>query len=336
MASTHRHTAGAKQNHLQTAAATRPKAPSPHKICISTRPRPPHVHAGLPRANPRLPPHSPLIPASPAPASSPLSPPTRYKPANPLRSQILSLADSSSSSSSNGRPRRRIHRLRRQAAPGARAVVPGRAVLRVVLRVGQQRRRGEMAQSLAASAKTFSAALALSSVLLSSAATSPPPAAADIAGLTPCKESKAFAKREKQSIKKLQSSLKKYAPDSAPALAINATIEKTKRRFENYGKFGLLCGADGLPHLIVSGDQRHWGEFITPGLLFLYIAGWIGWVGRSYLIAISGEKKPAMREIIIDVELAVKLLPRGFIWPVAAYRELITGNLVVDDADIGY
>ncbi|KAF0914980.1 hypothetical protein E2562_033060 [Oryza meyeriana var. granulata] len=195
---------------------------------------------------------------------------------------------------------------------------------------------GEVAQSLAASAKTFSAALALSSVLLSSAATSPPPAAADIAGLTPCKESKAFAKREKQSIKKLQSSLKKYAPDSAPALAINATIEKTKRRFENYGKFGLLCGADGLPHLIVSGDQRHWGEFITPGLLFLYIAGWIGWVGRSYLIAISGEKKPAMREIIIDVELAVRLLPRGFIWPVAAYRELVTGNLVVDDADIGY
>ncbi|VAI37427.1 unnamed protein product [Triticum turgidum subsp. durum] len=145
------------------------------------------------------------------------------------------------------------------------------------------------------------AALALSSVLLSSAATSPPPAAADIAGLTPCKESKAFAKREKQSVKKLNSSLKKYAPDSAPALAIQATIEKTKRRFENYGKFGLLCGSDGLPHLIV-----------------------------------SGEKKPAMREIIIDVELAARIIPRGFIWPVAAYRELINGDLVVDDADIGY
>ncbi|KQK12927.1 photosystem I reaction center subunit III, chloroplastic [Brachypodium distachyon] len=191
--------------------------------------------------------------------------------------------------------------------------------------------------SLATAAKTFSAALALSSVLLSSAATfSPPPAAADIAGLTPCKDSKAFAKREKQSVKKLTSSLKKYAPDSAPALAIQATIEKTQRRFENYGKFGLLCGSDGLPHLIVSGDQRHWGEFVTPGVLFLYIAGWIGWVGRSYLIAVSGEKKPAMREIIIDVELAARIIPRGFIWPVAAYRELINGDLVVDDADIGY
>ncbi|KAJ0963295.1 hypothetical protein J5N97_028417 [Dioscorea zingiberensis] len=117
----------------------------------------------------------------------------------------------------------------------------------------------ENQQDPSTSLKTFSAALALSSILLSSAATAPPPASADIAGLTPCKESKAFAKREKQSIKKLESSLKLYAPDSAPALAIKATIEKTKKRFDNYGKYGLLCGTDGLPHLIVSGDQRHWG-----------------------------------------------------------------------------
>ena len=186
-------------------------------------------------------------------------------------------------------------------------------------------------QDHTSSLKTLSAALALSSILLSSAA-APPPAAADIAGLTPCKESKAFAKREKQSLKKLESSLKLYAPDSAPALAIKATMEKTKKRFENYGKFGLLCGTDGLPHLIVSGDQRHWGEFITPGVLFLYIAGWIGWVGRSYLIAIREDKKPTMKEIIIDVPLASGLIFRGFIWPVAAYRELVNGDLIADDA----
>ncbi|MBA0839595.1 hypothetical protein Goarm_005304 [Gossypium armourianum] len=155
--------------------------------------------------------------------------------------------------------------------------------------------------SSASPLQAFSAALALSSILLSA----PQPAVADIAGLTPCKESKQFAKREKQQIKKLESSLKLYAPDSAPALAIKATIEKTKR--------------------------RHWGEFITPGLLFLYIAGWIGWVGRSYLIAISDDKKPAMKEIIIDVPLATGLIFRGFIWPVAAYRELINGDLVVKD-----
>lgn len=83
-------------------------------------------------------------------------------------------------------------------------------------------------QSLSSSSlKAFSAALALSSILVSAPIA---PASADIAGLTPCKESKQFDKREKQEIKKLQQSLKLYAPDSAPALAINATIEKTKRR----------------------------------------------------------------------------------------------------------
>ncbi|KAF5736241.1 photosystem I reaction center subunit III chloroplastic [Tripterygium wilfordii] len=140
-----------------------------------------------------------------------------------------------------------------------------------------------------------------------------------------------FAKREKQELKKLESSLKLYAPDSAPALAIKATMEKTSKRFENYGKYGLLCGSDGLPHLIVSGDQRHWGEFITPGILFLYIAGWIGWVGRSYLIAIRDDKKPTMKEIIIDVPLASRLVFRGFSWPIAAYRELVNGELIAKD-----
>ncbi|XP_057501957.1 photosystem I reaction center subunit III, chloroplastic-like [Actinidia eriantha] len=183
------------------------------------------------------------------------------------------------------------------------------------------------ASSAAAPLQAFSAAVALSSILLSAGA--PPPAAlADISGLTPCKESKQFAKREKQQLKKLESSLKLYAPESAPALAIKATMDKTKRRFDNYGKQGLLCGSDGLPHLIVSGDQRHWGEFITPGILFLYIAGWIGWVGRSYLIAIRDDKKPTQKEIIIDVPLASKLVFRGFSWPVAAYRELVNGDLV--------
>ncbi|KAJ1414419.1 Photosystem I PsaF, reaction centre subunit III [Sesbania bispinosa] len=175
--------------------------------------------------------------------------------------------------------------------------------------------------------KAFSAALALSSILFSA----PLPAVADISGLTPCKDSKQFAKREKQQIKKLESSLKLYAPDSAPALAIKATVEKTKRRFANYGKQGLLCGSDGLPHLIVNGDQRHWGEFITPGILFLYIAGWIGWVGRSYLIAIRDDKKPTQKEIIIDVPLASRLLFRGFSWPVAAYREFLNGELIAKD-----
>lgn len=41
-----------------------------------------------------------------------------------------------------------------------------------------------------------------------------------------------------------------YEEGSAPALALDATIAKTNARFANYAKAGLLCGTDGLPHLI--------------------------------------------------------------------------------------
>jgi len=57
-----------------------------------------------------------------------------------------------------------------------------------------------------------------------------------------------------------------YEEGSAPALALQATMEKTKTRFANYGSYGLLCGADGLPHLIVDGDLNHAGEFLVREL----------------------------------------------------------------------
>lgn len=41
-----------------------------------------------------------------------------------------------------------------------------------------------------------------------------------------------------------------YEEGSAPALALKATIERTEKRFANYANSGLLCGTDGLPHLI--------------------------------------------------------------------------------------
>lgn len=54
-----------------------------------------------------------------------------------------------------------------------------------------------------------------------------------------------------------------YEADSAPAMAIQKTIEQTKRRFDMYGKQGLYCGEDGLPHLVTSGDWNHAGEFMV-------------------------------------------------------------------------
>jgi photosystem I subunit 3 len=185
--------------------------------------------------------------------------------------------------------------------------------------------------SLAATSGKFAAALALAAVVGTSM---PDFASADVAGLTPCKDSKAFEKREKQEVKKLTSRLKQYTEGSAPALALNATIEKTHKRFKYYGEQGLLCGTDGLPHLIVDGDLRHLGEFVFPGIVFLYITGWIGWVGRDYIIKVKSAKKPTEKEIIIDVPLALNCMSKGATWPLSAISSFRNGTLVESDANI--
>lgn len=157
---------------------------------------------------------------------------------------------------------------------------------------------------------------------------------ADIAGLTPCKDSNAFSKRMQKSIKKLESRLTQYDPSTPPGLALKEQITRTKARFSKYSQSGVLCGNDGLPHLITDGRWNHAGEFIFPALLFIYITGWIGWVGRGYLQAASKSSKPTEKEIIIDVPLAIKFSVSGFIWPLAAIQEFNNGKLISNDTDI--
>jgi len=85
-------------------------------------------------------------------------------------------------------------------------------------------------------------------------------AKADVAGLKLCKESKEFQRRLDQSVKKLETRIKKYDVNSPPAIALQKQIEKTQNRFDRYGKAGLLCGTDGLPHLITDGRWNHSGN----------------------------------------------------------------------------
>ena len=160
------------------------------------------------------------------------------------------------------------------------------------------------------------------------------PVLADIGGLTKCSESPAFAKRLKTSVKKLEQRLSTYEVDSPPALALEQQIERTKARFDKYSRSELLCGKDGLPHLVADGRWSHAAEFILPGFGFIYISGWIGWVGRKYLRAISTTKNPAENEIIINVPLALKIMTTGFIWPISAWQELINGDLVAPKSEI--
>lgn len=136
-----------------------------------------------------------------------------------------------------------------------------------------------------------------------------PIASADYSNLTPCADNAAFVKRAK-----------------------SATTEQAKARFEQYSS--LLCGEEGLPHLIVDGNLAHAGEFLIPSILFLYIAGYIGWAGRSYLQAIKKGDNAEEKEIIIDIPLAIKCSLGAAAWPVAALGEMTSGAMFAKDNEI--
>jgi photosystem I subunit 3 len=157
---------------------------------------------------------------------------------------------------------------------------------------------------------------------------------ADVSGLVPCKDSAVFKRRLDGSVKKLNGRLANYEKGTPAYLALEQQIERTKARFDKYGEKGLLCGTDGLPHLIADGRLDHAGEFIIPGIGFLYIAGWIGWAGRSYLQFSKKQDKPNENEIIINVPVAISMMSAGFLWPLAAWKELVSGELIVPADEI--
>jgi photosystem I subunit 3 len=159
-------------------------------------------------------------------------------------------------------------------------------------------------------------------------------ASADVSGLVPCKDSAVFKKRLDGSVQKLTARLDNYEEGTPAYLALQEQITRTQVRFDKYGKQGLLCGADGLPHLIADGRPSHAGEFVLPGVLFLYIAGYIGWSGRSYLQYTKTTDKPNENEIIINVPVALGMMSASFLWPLAAWKELVSGDLLVPGDEV--
>lgn len=179
--------------------------------------------------------------------------------------------------------------------------------------------------------KRFNILTLLVAILIS---LTPTVASAEIGGLTKCSESAAFAKRQKASIKKLEQRMANYENGTPPALALEQQIQRTQARFDKYSRSELLCGTDGLPHLIADGRWSHAAEFILPGFGFIYISGWIGWVGRKYVRAVSTTKNPAESEIIINVPLALKIMTTGYIWPISAWQEFVSGDLIALDEEV--
>lgn len=141
-----------------------------------------------------------------------------------------------------------------------------------------------------------------------------PMASADFANLTPCSESAAFQQKAKS------------------FLNTTGDPQSGQNRAARYSE--ALCGPEGYPHLIVDGRLDHMGDFLIPSILFLYIAGWIGWAGRSYLIAVRAGKNPEMDEIIINVPLAIGKMLAAAAWPLAAVGEFTSGKLVMKDSEV--
>ena len=148
--------------------------------------------------------------------------------------------------------------------------------------------------------------------------------------LVDCDKSPAFTKRLNASVKKLETRLAKYEAGTPPALALEEQISQTKTRFARYSESSLLCGVDGLPHLVADGDWSHASEFTIPGMLFLYTTGWIGWSGRKYLQTVALTKNPTEKEIIIDVPVALTIMVSAYLWPMLAWGEFVSGEFVTE------
>jgi photosystem I subunit 3 len=160
------------------------------------------------------------------------------------------------------------------------------------------------------------------------------PASANFNALVPCKESPAFQKRLTNSVKKLENRLKLYNADSKESKFLLNEINSTKNRFERYSESNLLCGKEGLPRIIASGQWDHANEFVIPGILFLYITGWIGWSGRKYLRYASTTENAFENEIIINVPVALSIMNSGFLWPIESWKEFTSGDLLAAEDDV--
>lgn len=127
--------------------------------------------------------------------------------------------------------------------------------------------------------------------------------------LVPCADSPAFNKR-------MQSAPDNYYFDTP---------------YQSYSA-NSLCGAEGLPHLQLRFDRAL--DVAIPFGIFFYVAGFIGWSGRAYLIDSNSNSKPEEPEIFIDLALATKSFVQGLLWPLLFIKELTTGELTAPMSEV--
>ena len=149
-----------------------------------------------------------------------------------------------------------------------------------------------------------------------------------------CRDSSAFQKRLSSSTKKLEKKINLYSDKNNETNAFAKEIALTKIRFASYSNSNILCGKEGLPRMMIFEQSEHLSQFYSSGLLFLYIAGWIGWVGRKYLCVINLAENAFENEIILNVPKAILIMYSGLFWPINAIKELASGDLVISAQEI--
>ncbi len=138
---------------------------------------------------------------------------------------------------------------------------------------------------------------------------STPSVLAENTNLVPCAESSAFVERVQN------------APDSY----------YTTKPLQAYSR--LLCGEDGLPHLALDRFSLAL-DILIPFVMFFYIAGWIGWTGRSYLRTIHKQGFQEEKELFIDVVIFGTCMVKSLAWFLLAVQEFRSGDLVAKDEEI--
>jgi len=97
----------------------------------------------------------------------------------------------------------------------------------------------------------------------------------------------------------------------------------------------LSCGTNGLPRSdSFDGRFSHAGDFLIPGLLFLYIAGTIGWGRPRLLMAIRQvARMPPCVKSRSTLPWRKSTLAAA-VWPLAAFNESSVGKMMKPDSKV--
>lgn len=170
------------------------------------------------------------------------------------------------------------------------------------------------------------------------AAAAPDPAAVKptLGSAAPCKDVPAFKDKKTAALAAADEQIAKAVVPAVSTFTIIPGTQSLKQewqakkaslqdKFARYEKPGVLCGVeDGNPRLIADGRLDHLGDFIIPSILFLYVAGALGWAGRDYLIKAN---RDANMEIMIDTPKAIQSLVVGLLWPAQAIPAILSGSI---------